>query len=129
VLAKTHSEQAIMNNIEFEKGKAFIIIELIDYVPNSISRKVIIEKTTGNVAVVSFDIGAALAEKTSPYDTFVQIIDGKAEIAIDGMPRILGTGDSIVIPAHSRNTIKAAERFKMVLTIIKSGIDEVADIV
>lgn len=116
-----------MENIEVEKGKTFIIVEIIEYVPNSVLIKTIIKKTTGNVTAVSLDTGEGFAEKISPFDTFIQIIDGKAEIVIDGKSRMLSTGDSIIIPAHARNTFIANERFKMISTIIKSGADEVSD--
>jgi quercetin dioxygenase-like cupin family protein len=101
-----------MENSEFEKSKAFIIVETI------------IKKTTGNVSAVSFDSGEILTEKISPFDTFIQIIDGKAEIVIDKISYLLETGESIIIPAHSRNIIKANVRFKMLSTIIKSGYED-----
>ena len=110
-----------MNNTEVEKAKAHIVVEIIEYAPNSVVRKSILEKTTGNISVVSIDTGEALTEKILPFDTFVQIVDGRAEIIIDGKSNLLNTGQSIVIPAHTANTVKANERFKMIKTIIKSG--------
>jgi len=104
-----------------KKGKAHIIVEIIEYVPDSVVIKSIIQKTTGSIRAVSFDAGKVLVEKISPFDTFVQIIEGKAEIIIDGISNLLNTGQSIIIPAHSSNTVKANERFKMISTIIKSG--------
>ena len=106
---------------EIEKSIAHIIVEIIEYVPNSVVIKSIIKKTTGNISAVSFDSGEALTEKTSPFDTFVQIIDGKAEIVIDGISNLLITGQSIIIPAHTSNIVRANERFKMISTVIKSG--------
>lgn len=81
--------------LEHEKSKSFIIVEIIEYVPNSVVIKTIIKKTTGNVTVSSFDTGEALTEKTSPFDTFIQVIDGKAEIVIDGNFNLLNTGESL----------------------------------
>lgn len=115
-----------MENLEPEKGSAFNIVKSIAYIPNSVVIKTIIKKTTGNVAVSSFDSGESVTEKVSPFDTFIQIIDGKAEIVIDDEPHLLNTGDAIIIPAHSRNTIKANVRVKMISTIIKSGYEEVS---
>ena len=115
-----------MENSEHEKSKTFIIVEIIEYVPNSVVIKTIIKKTTGNVTVSSFDSGEALTEKTSPFDTFIQVIDGKAVIVIDDLSHQLITGESIIIPAHARNIIKAKERFKMISTIIKSGYEGVS---
>ena len=114
-----------MELIEVEKSKVFIIVEIIEYIPNSVLIKTIIKKTTGNVSAVSFDSGEALTEKISPFDTFIQVIDGEAEIVIDGTSNLLATGESIIIPAHSRNTITANVRFKMISTIIKSGYEDV----
>jgi quercetin dioxygenase-like cupin family protein len=110
-----------MENLELEKSKALIIVEIIEYVHNSVVIRSIIKKSTGNISAVSFDTGEALSEKTIAFDTFVQIIDGKAEIVIDGVSNFLNTGQSIIIPAHSPNTVRANERFKMISTIIKSG--------
>ena len=104
-----------------EKSKAFIIVEIIEYAPNSVVRKTIIKKSTGNVTAEAFDSGEELSEKISPFDTFIQIIDGRAEILIDGESNMLEKGQSIIIPAHRTNIIKANERFKMISTIIKSG--------
>ncbi len=110
-----------MENLEFEKSKALIIVEIIEYVPNSVVSTTIIKKSTGNISAVAFDTGEGLTEKISPFDTFAQIIDGKAEIIIDGKSYTLETGQAIIIPAHKPNLIKANERFKMISTIIKSG--------
>lgn len=110
-----------VENTEVEKSKVFIIVEIIEYVPNAVVIKTIIKKTTGNVSAVSFDSGENLSEKMSPFDTFIQIIEGRAEILIDGHSQTLETGQSIIIPANTKNTINAKERFKMISTIIKSG--------
>lgn len=110
-----------MENSEIEKAKAMIVVEIIEYVPNAVVIKSIIKKSTGNISAVSFDTGEALTEKIIPFDTFIQIIDGKAEIVIDGEKNLLNTGQSIIIPAHTANVVKANERFKMISTIIKSG--------
>ena len=106
---------------ELEKSKSHIIVEIIEYVPNSVVIKTIIKKSSGNISVMSFDSGEGLTEKTSPFDTFVQIIEGKADIVIDKESHVLLSGQGIIIPAHSPNHINSNGRFKMILTIIKSG--------
>jgi quercetin dioxygenase-like cupin family protein len=109
------------NISEIEKSKGLIIVEIIEYVPNAVLSKTIIKKSTGNISVMSFDTGEGLTEKTSPFDTFAQIIDGRAEIVIDGVSNMLETGQGIVLPAHLPNIFRANERFKMIITVIKSG--------
>jgi quercetin dioxygenase-like cupin family protein len=109
------------DNIELEKSKAHIIVEIIEYMPNSVVIKTIIKKSTGNISIMSFDSGEGLTEKISPFDTFAQIIEGSAEIVIDKISHILKSGEGIIVPAHLPNFIKPNGRFKMISTIIKSG--------
>lgn len=110
-----------MDPSEVEKSKAYITVEIIEYIPNAVVIKTILKKSTGNISVMSFDSGEGLTEKTTAFDTFAQIIDGKAEIVINGISNFLNTGQSIVIPAHAPNFVKPNGRFKMILTVIKSG--------
>ena len=112
-----------MPNIEFEKSIILILVEVIDYIPNSVVSKTIIRRTTGNISIVAIDKGEALAENISPFDKFIQIIDGVAELVIDDKKNKLQTGQGIIIPAHTSHIIKANERFKMISTVIKSGYD------
>ncbi|MFT5754636.1 MAG: quercetin dioxygenase-like cupin family protein [Flavobacterium sp.] len=110
-----------MKNTDIEKSKSFIIVEIIDYVLNAVVIKTILKKSTGNVTAISVDIGESITDKISPFDRLIQIIEGSTEILIDNHSQMLKTGQSIIIPAHSKNTIKANERFKMISTVIKSG--------
>lgn len=112
------------DNAELEKAKPHVVVEIIDYVPNAVVSKTIIRKTTGNVTALSFDQGEEQGEKITPFDTFVQIIDGKAEITIENNKHELHLGTGIIIPAHKMHYINAFERFKMISTVIKSGYDE-----
>jgi quercetin dioxygenase-like cupin family protein len=109
---------------EIEAGVAHIIVEIIEYIPKSVVSRTILNKSTGHVSVMSFDTGEGLLEKISPFDTFAQVIDGKAEIEVDGKQFLLNTGEGMIIPAHRTNQIKANERFKMIMTVIKSGYDD-----
>jgi quercetin dioxygenase-like cupin family protein len=112
------------NQSEVEKLKPHIIVEIIEYMSNAVVSKTIIKKITGNVIVTSVDKDEELAEKTSPYDTYVQIIDGAAVIRINGMKYKLRLGEGIIIPAHAKHHFNADEQFKMICTIIKSGYEE-----
>lgn len=110
-----------MDTNDIDKTKAHITVEIIEYVENSVVIKTILKKSTGNISAMSFDSGEGLTEKTTPFDTFAQIIEGNAEIVISGESNFLLTGQSIVIPAHTPNFIKPNGRFKMILTVIKSA--------
>ncbi len=109
---------------DIEKSKAHIVVEIIEYVPNAVVSKTIIKKSTGNITVSSFDAGEELAEKLSPFDNYIQIIDGMAELVMNGKKINMKLGDGIIIPAHTRHKFNANEQFKMLSTIIKSGYEE-----
>lgn len=110
--------------VELEKSKVHIIVEILEYVPNAVVSKTIIKKTTGNVTVTSFSSGEELAEKTVPFDTYIQIIDGTAEVIINEIKHQLKSGNGIVIPANASHCFNANEQFKMISTVIKSSYDD-----
>jgi quercetin dioxygenase-like cupin family protein len=110
-----------MKEHEIEKSTAHIVVEIVEYIPNSVVIKTVLKKSTGNISVMSFDSGEGLTEKISPFDTYIQVIEGHAEIVINGQPNKLKTGEAIVIPAHASSVVLPNGRFKMVLTVIKSG--------
>ena len=114
-----------MKEREFEKCKVYVTLNAIVYLPDSIVTKTILSKNTGNVKVTAMESGKVLKEKTSPFDSLIQIIEGKAEIVIDNITNKVESGQFIIVPAHSHNFIRATERFKMSSTIIKSGYEEV----
>lgn len=109
---------------ELGKGTPYIVVEILEYVPNSILIKTILRKTTGNVTASSLDAGEALTEKTLPFDMFVQIIDGTAEVIINKVTYRLHLGEAIIVPAHSSHCFTANKQFKMISTIIKSGYED-----
>ncbi|MBW2998711.1 cupin domain-containing protein [Candidatus Woesearchaeota archaeon] len=113
-----------MRNKEFEKSNTYNLVEKIEYLPSSVVCKTIIKKATGNISLFAIDEGETFAVKISPFDAFIQIIDGIAKIVINQNSYLVKTGQSIIIPAHASNTFIANKRFKMISTIIKSGYEE-----
>lgn len=113
-----------MKNSEVEKSRAFSIGETLGYISNSVAVKTIIAGTTGSVIAIAFDAGQVRNEKILPFDTLIQIIDGNAEIRIGDRSHLLDVGQSIIVPAHTQNTIVASQRFKMLVTVIKSGYED-----
>jgi quercetin dioxygenase-like cupin family protein len=110
-----------MGSNEFEKGKAFSFNDSIEYSDGGIVSKTVLKKESGNISLFSFDKGEALSEHTAPFDAMIQVIDGKGEVTVGGKPNILTAGQTIIMPANISHAVKAVERFKMVLTMIKSN--------
>lgn len=111
-------------NQPLEKSIAHIIIEIIEYMPDAVVSRTIIKKTTGNITATSMASGEDLGEKTSPFDTYVQIIDGTAEVTLNDKSMHLKLGEGIIIPAHTKHSFHANEQFKMITTVIKSGYED-----
>lgn len=103
-----------------EPAKTFLPAEAIDYADGSVVSKMIVKKATGNITLFAFDKGEGLAEHSSPHEALVQVLDGTAEITIGGTPHHVTKGEGIILPANIPHSLKANERFKMMLTMIKS---------
>ena len=94
--------------------------DLIEYQEGAVVSREIIRKETGTVSIFAFDIGEGLSEHTAPFDAMVQVIDGRAEIIIAGNKNLVDEGDMIIMPANIPHALHAVEKFKMVLTMIRS---------
>jgi quercetin dioxygenase-like cupin family protein len=93
---------------------------LAEYQNGSIVSKAILAKKGGNITLFAFDKNEGLSEHTAPFDAFVYLLDGKAEITISGDIHLLSTGEMIIMPANKPHALKAVESFKMLLVMIKS---------
>jgi quercetin dioxygenase-like cupin family protein len=109
-----------MSSNEFEKSKVFSFHKAVDYSDGGIVSKTVLKKQTGNISLFSFAKGEALSEHTAPFDALIQVVDGRGEIIIGGKSYFLESGQSIIMPANITHAVKAVEKFKMVLTMIKS---------
>ena len=94
--------------------------KLVEYQAGSIVSRTIVDKPTGTVTVFAFDRGQALSEHTAPFDAMVQLLDGEAEFTIEGNPFRLSAGQMLIMPANKPHAVNAIERFKMLLTLIRS---------
>ncbi len=101
-------------------SKVLKIEDLIDYQEKSVVSREIIRKGIGTVTIFAFDKGEGLSEHTAPFDAMVQIVDGKAEITISGNKNVLEKGDMIIMPANEPHALTALEKYKMILTMIRS---------
>lgn len=95
------------------------IIDLIAYQSEAVVSKTLIKKDKGTVTVFAFDIEQGLSEHTASFDAMVQIIDGEAEVIIGGESNNVSKGELIIMPANVPHALKANQKFKMLLTMIK----------
>ncbi len=109
-----------MENPGLEHSKVLNFSKIIDYSKDGIISKQLLKKPNGNVTLFSFDSGQSLSEHTAPFDALIHIIEGKARIFIDKTEFDLKKGESIVMPANIPHAVAAPEKFKMLLTMIRS---------
>lgn len=103
----------------FEKESIFNLENAIEYTSGGVISKQVIKSKGGNLTLFSFDKEQGLSEHKTPFDAIVLILDGEAEITIGGKLYLLKKGESIIMPANVPHALKAVERFKMLLTMIR----------
>ncbi|OGO19241.1 MAG: cupin [Chloroflexi bacterium RBG_16_50_9] len=108
-----------MNDDSFA-GRTAKLVELVEYQAGSVVSRTIIDKSTGTLTLFSFDKGQGLSEHTAPFDALVYLIDGAAEVVISGRPLSVKQGEMVVMPANQPHALRAIQRFKMMLVMIKS---------
>lgn len=101
-------------------GKALTLSELVSYQDGSVVSKTLIDKKIGTLTMFSFGVGQGLSEHTAPFDAVVQVVDGEAEVVINGEPQTVSAGQMIIMPANIPHELKALKPFKMLLTMIRA---------
>ena len=94
--------------------------EMVNYQDGTIVSKTIINKDTGTVTLFAFDKDQSLSEHTAPFDALLQVLSGEVDVYISGKKHHLTTGEMILMPANVPHAVKAIEKFKMMLIMIKS---------
>ena len=100
--------------------KASVLADLVQYQEDAVVSKTVIKKETGTVTLFAFDSNQGLSEHTAPFDAMVCVLDGSVEITISKKPDVLKKGEMIILPVGEPHSLRALERFKMMLTMIRS---------
>ena len=88
----------------------------LEYCPGQIAKKIIARTDCGMVILMAFDKDAALATHTAPAVAVVQILEGVCAFTINGEERMLNADDWLVMQPGTPHSLRAPERFKMMLT-------------
>lgn len=108
------------SSAESIKGRAIGLGSFVGYEEGAVVSRTIIDKKMGTVTVFAFDAGEGLSEHTAPYDALICILDGAAEITISGRAMKARSGEFIIMPAGEPHSVRAIERFKMLLIMIRA---------
>ncbi|HOD14081.1 MAG TPA: cupin domain-containing protein [Spirochaetota bacterium] len=107
------------NSIDEYTREGLELEGLVTYQPGSVVSRTVINRPAGTVTLFAFDKGESLSEHTAPFDALVSVLDGTAEISIAGKSHTLARGGMIVMPAGKPHALRAVEKFKMMLVMIK----------
>ncbi len=105
---------------ETNTGSAFNLDAHIAYFDESVVSKTLLKKDAGNITLFAFEAGQGLSEHTAPFDAVVYIVDGEAQITIGGERQSVAAGEMLIMPANIPHALHAAQRFKMLLIMIRS---------
>jgi quercetin dioxygenase-like cupin family protein len=105
--------------MSIDVNKIFRFVDLSEYQDNSIISQTVINNKCGTVTFFAFDKGQGLSDHSAPFDALVYILDGEAEIIIEGKLNILKEGEMIIMPKNKVHGLFAKKRFKMILILIK----------
>jgi len=108
-----------MTEVQTDPGPAKLF-DLIQYQEDAIVSRIMLRNSGGSVTVFAFDEGQDLSEHTVPFDALVYVFDGEAEIRIADSAHHVLEGETIVLPANVPHAVKAVQRFKMMLSMVKS---------
>ena len=100
------------------KGQPFSPRNHVSYQEGSIVSRMITYTRQGTITIFAFDTGTGLSEHTAPYDAVIEIIEGTAEITLEGTTHTVREDEMIILPAGIPHAVHASERFKMILTMI-----------
>jgi quercetin dioxygenase-like cupin family protein len=93
---------------------------MLAFQEGAVVSRVLLKNTGGNVTLFAFAAGEGLSEHTAPFDALVIVLEGVAEVTIDGVPHRLTAGQTITMPAHRPHALLAVEAFKMLLVMLRS---------
>jgi quercetin dioxygenase-like cupin family protein len=94
--------------------------ELVEYQDDSVVSRTVIDRNEGTITAFSFDKGQGLSEHTTPYDAVIEILEGKVLVIISGVGYEMDEGEMIIMPANEPHSIRASDRSKMLLTMVRS---------
>jgi quercetin dioxygenase-like cupin family protein len=91
----------------------------IAYAPGAIVSRTLAKAKGGTLTLFAFDAGQELSEHTAPFDAFVTVLDGEAELVIGGAPVAALKGETVLMPANVSHAVKARGPFKMLLSMVR----------
>jgi quercetin dioxygenase-like cupin family protein len=111
-------EKKLIRNME--ASRALELKSLVDYQEGQVVSRTLAQGKPLSLTLFAFDKGEEISSHASGGDAMVYVLEGTAEIIIDGQEHIVREGEAILMPKDISHALKAATRFKMLLTVVFS---------
>jgi len=109
----------LMPKPKLPAGEALAMPALVEYAEGSVVSRTLAQNDAGTVTLFAFDADQSLSEHTAPFDALAQVFDGEGEFIIGGKANLVSAGQLILMPADVPHAVKAHQRFKMMLTMLR----------
>lgn len=100
--------------------ESIVLKEYIEYSSGSVVSKTLKQNPAGTITLFAFDKGQGLSEHTAPFDAAVQVIEGEGLFIIGGEEHTLKAGELIIMPANVPHAVRAVQKFKMLLIMLRA---------
>src|SRR5579864_6316090 len=114
------SSQQAQGKREMPIAEVVRLIDLVDYQEGSVVSRTVVNRAKGTVTLFAFDEGEGISEHTAPFDAIAHVLEGESEITVSGKSLRTTAGEAVLLPANQPHSLKALNKFKMLLTMIRS---------
>lgn len=102
-----------------EHAVPFSLTSQVEYESGKVVSLTLSQRPSVGMTLFAFDAGEGVSTHAAPGDAMAHILEGEAQITIDGVIHNLKGGEAIVMPAGIPHSVKAITPFKMLLTVVK----------
>ena len=107
---------AYIKNIEPEK--VVNLGGLVQYMDGQVVSRTLAQNSAVSITLFAFAKGEEISTHESGGDALVTCLDGVGRVTVDGVPHVLHTGESILMPARHPHAVYGQEQFKMLLVVV-----------
>lgn len=102
-------------------AQAFALSQQVDYLPGKVVSLTLAQQPGAGITLFAFDAGESISTHAAGGDAMATILEGTAQITIDGTPHTLKAGEAIIMPAGIPHSVQAITAFKMYLVVVKAS--------
>ena len=104
-------------------GEPFTFAELVNCAEGAIVSRVLAKNDHCSLTLFAFDAGQGLSEHTSPFDAYVNLIEGELTLTVGGKKTHLSPGQTVLMPAKVPHALHAVTPVKLLLMMLRPRAD------